>query len=102
MKILKLLILFVIILSSFESATAQKLEDISHPLSKSLLISVEGGGNYSLTDYENTDLGINIGGAIEYYFPTRGKSIFGLKLSLSQQMLSGYDNNLGLKNPSKI
>jgi outer membrane protein OmpA-like peptidoglycan-associated protein len=68
----------------------------SHPLSKSLLLNLEGGTNYAFSDYEDSDLGLMFGGGIEYYFPSETKSTFGLKINLAQQYISGSNNNLGL------
>jgi len=96
MKILRLLLQVSLFFVAFGISNGQTKPNNSHPLSKSILLSLEGGSNYSLTDYESTDLGLNIGGSLEYYFPTSSQSIFGLKLSLSQQIISGSDNNLGL------
>jgi len=67
-----------------------------HPLSKSILLTLEGGSNYSFSDYEESDLGIVFGGSLEYYFPSEKRGAFGLKLSLAQQYISGSSNNLGL------
>lgn len=66
-----------------------------HPLSNSLIISLEGGGTYSFSDYEKSDVGLAFGGSLEYYLPTNSKNLFGLKLNGSFSQLSGNESNLG-------
>ncbi|MFZ1290658.1 MAG: OmpA family protein [Melioribacteraceae bacterium] len=90
-KILFALILFTNIIF------AQNYKDV-HPLSNSLLLTLEVGPNYGLTDYEKSNLGLSYLGGIEYYLPTHNKSAFGLKLNVSQQNISGEENFLGLPN----
>ena len=80
---------------SSQNSVAQQVR-IVHPLSKSILVTLDGGGNYAFSDYENSDFGINLGGSIEYYFPTNSMHIFGTKLSFAHLNLSGSNNNLGL------
>lgn len=80
------------------SSFAQIESKLSNPLSKSMLFSLEGGSNYSFTDYETSDFGFSFGGGLEYYFPTNNISAIGLKLNLAQVKFSGSENNLGLPN----
>jgi outer membrane protein OmpA-like peptidoglycan-associated protein len=69
---------------------------INNPLSKSLIISLNGGSNYSFSDYENSNFGTSFGGSLEYFFPTETVNAFGLKLNAERLNLSGDINNLGL------
>lgn len=96
MKIMKLsfIIVLTLMLNSFLLAQSPKMN--YHPLSNSILLSLEGGGNLSFSDYESSDIGISFGGGLEYFFPTDGPNAFGLKLSMAQQKFSGNLNNLGL------
>ncbi|MBK8946599.1 MAG: OmpA family protein [Ignavibacteriae bacterium] len=67
-----------------------------HPLSNNLLLILEVGPNYGLTDYEKSNLGLSFSGGIEYYLPSSNRNVVGLKLNLSQQNISGEENFLGL------
>ncbi len=102
MKKLQFIFPFVFLFVFSESKIAQSDYSFSHPLGKSLLISLEGGSNYSFTDYESADLGISFGGSLEYYFPSDSRNVFGLKLNAAKQYMSGNTNNLGLKIPADI
>ncbi len=102
MKKLKFILLIGFVLFFSQSKFAQTNYSFSHPLSKSLLISLEGGSNYSFTDYESTDLGLSFGGSLEYYFPSESRNVFGLNLNASKQYIKGNTNNLGLKIPADI
>lgn len=86
----------------FITGKAQTIQRFSHPLSNSLLISLEGGSNYSFTDYENSEFGLSFGGSLEYYLPTNNKSVFGFKIIAGKEFIKGNENNLGLKTPADI
>lgn len=95
---LKIISLYIIFLSfaAINTIVGQNISDYSHPLSKSILLSLGAGTNYSFSDYDTTDIGINFGGNLEYYFPSKSKSAFGLRFNVSQNNFSGTGNNLGL------
>lgn len=96
MKILKYLTFGFVLLSLHNMAFAQKDSTYFHPFSKSLRLGIFGAGNYSFTDYENSDFGISFGGNLDYIFPSQSKMGIGLSFSLSKQNISGSKNNLGL------
>ena len=74
MRILNFVVLFIFGTLFLTTSIAQVNYNY-HPLSKSLLITLEGGGTYSFSDYEKSELGLGFGGALEYYFPTNSKNI---------------------------
>ena len=78
--------------------SAQVVNKTNHPLSGSLLLTLEAGTNYAFTDYEKTNFGLSLLGGLEYYLPTQSKSIFGFKTNIGQQYISGNENFLGLPN----
>ncbi|MBK7106812.1 MAG: OmpA family protein [Ignavibacteriae bacterium] len=87
-----------LVLSFFASSIfAQNNNDV-HPLSNNLLLTLEVGPNYGLTDYEKSNLGLSFSGGIEYFLPTNTRNAFGLKLNVFQQNISGEENFLGLPN----
>ncbi|MBI1933472.1 MAG: OmpA family protein [Ignavibacteriales bacterium] len=76
---------------------AQSSKNI-HPYSNDLLLTLGVGPNYALTDYENSNFGLSFVGGLEYYLPTSNRNVFGFKLNLSQENISGDKNFLGLPN----
>jgi outer membrane protein OmpA-like peptidoglycan-associated protein/opacity protein-like surface antigen len=98
MKKICLLCQVIFVLFLLDTSYAQVVKEYSHPLSKSLFITLEAGSDYSLSDYESSDLGLSFGGSLEYYLPSHNRNSYGLKLSLAQHNFSGSENNLGLPN----
>ena len=87
-------LLFILLFSTYN--LAQSNYKFYHPLSKSVFLSIEGGTNYSFSDYEKSDVGAMFGGSLEYYFPSYNRGTLGLRITMSQQNIGGSDNNLGL------
>jgi len=102
MKIIKIIFSISILIILTGSVSAQKSYTFSSPLSKSLLLSLQAGSNYSFTDYESPDLGISFGGSLEYFLPTESRNAYGFSISAAKQYISGNTNNLGLKVPADI
>ncbi len=90
------LYLFLLILISSVELYSQNDKQFYHPLTNSLELSLKGGTNYPLTDYENPGLGWLFSGGLEYYLPTNSKSIFGFGINGGMQNVLGDTNYLGL------
>ncbi len=101
MKKTNLILTVMFLVAATNLFFAQKKINKAHPLANSLLITVDGGGLFSVTDYQQTDLTFSYGVGMEYYFLTNTNHILGLALNLYQQDNSGYKNNLFLVDPSK-
>ncbi|MCP5061508.1 MAG: OmpA family protein [Ignavibacteriae bacterium] len=67
-----------------------------HPLSNSFVLTLGGGSNYPLTDYENPGIGWLFSGGLEYYFTTKSNHILGIGINGGMQNISSELNNLGL------
>ena len=72
-----------------------------HPFSNGIVGTLEGGTNYSFTDYENPELGWLASARLKYYIPTNSKHILGFGLNGGIQNISGKDNFLGLPSTFK-
>jgi outer membrane protein OmpA-like peptidoglycan-associated protein len=88
------IVLILILLSG--SIISQSLKKYSHPLSNSIVGSLEGGTNYSFSDYEKPQLGWLASAGLEYYFETNSNHIWGFGVNGGIQNILGQDNNLGL------
>ena len=69
----------------------------NNAFTNSWVVSLEGGFTLAYTDYLETKPGGTIKGSIEYYFPALGANIFGFKLFIGGQKLSGKDNRASLE-----
>ncbi len=83
------------------SIFSQKIKKYSHPLSNSIVGYLEGGTNYSFSDYNKPDLGWLASAGLQYYFPTNSKHVFGIGLNGGIQNISAKDNYLGLPSTFK-
>jgi len=99
-KIKKLQIVFLLLFLA-GSIFSQSLKKHFHPLSNSIVGSIEGGTNYSFSDYENPKLGWLVSAKLQYYFPTNSNHIFGFGLNGGIQNISAENNYLGLPSTFK-
>ncbi|MDX1699545.1 MAG: thrombospondin type 3 repeat-containing protein, partial [Melioribacteraceae bacterium] len=84
----------IILLPFFLSISfGQNNENNSHPFSKSLVISAEGGVNIAGTDFPETKIDYFGRGSLEYFLPTSSKSILGFRIFAG----TGYIAGKGLK-----
>jgi outer membrane protein OmpA-like peptidoglycan-associated protein len=102
MKTLKITLFVSFLILICNTHYAQKSNNVVHPLAQSLQLTLQGGSNYSFTDYESSDLGLSFGGGLEYFFLSSGNNAFGLNLDLAKEYFKGKDNNLGLKKPAEL
>jgi len=90
--------IFFVLLFLFSISYSQIEKNNYHPLSNSITITLGGGTNYPLTDYENPGIGWLFSGGLEYYFTTKSNHILGIGINGGMQRISGDLNNLGLPN----
>jgi outer membrane protein OmpA-like peptidoglycan-associated protein len=65
-----------------------------HPFSRTLVVGVEGGGTYSVSDYSTQAIDYAARFLLEYYFRSESKSSFGLRALLHAGFIKGEDKNL--------
>lgn len=95
MKLVKVvsLMLFISIISF-----AQQENSVSHPFSKSVVITGEGGATIGGTDFPDIKPDYFGKGSLEYFFPTGSSSVFGIRLFGG----GGYVSGKGLNSSSPL
>jgi len=90
-KIFFLLMFITGINQTFFSQSMQK--KVYHPFTGTLVVTMEGGATYGLTDYKDFSLDFLGRGMIEYFLPTYSKSSFGLRAFGGAGYLKGKDKS---------
>lgn len=99
MKKSKNIILINLFFLLITSAGYSQSNKIFHPFTGSLILSIEGGATYGLTDYKDFSLDFTGRSSLEYFFPTYSKSTFGLRAFGSIGYIKGKD---AYRNPKEI
>ena len=82
-----LLFLFVVSLNAQDFPQRKR-----HMFSGNWVFSLNGGVTYGFTDYKESNLGLSLRGAGEYYFEATSNNIFSLNLYVASQKLSADDD----------
>ncbi len=90
-KFFFILVLILLCNTSF-SQKRNQLKD--HAFSRTMVITLEGGVTYGLTDYKDFILDYAGKGEIEYFFPTTSAASFGLRAFGGGGYLSGKDKSI--------
>jgi len=69
-----------------------------NPFAENIYFTLKGGSNYSLTDYNNSKLGLSTGIALGYYLSTHSKGALGFEILGGTQKFKGENNFLGFPN----
>ena len=77
----------------------QNITTKHHAFSGTVMLGVEGGATFGLTDYSDFKPEVLGRGVIEYFFPTSSSGIFGLKGFYSAGYVAGKDDN---RNPTEF
>ena len=93
MKIVRIILLFLLLLSSVNYSQSTKSQRFN-PFSGTVVFSLEGGATFANTDYSG--LGVDYMGRImlEYFFPAWTKSGFGIRAFGNAGFLQGSDSGL--------
>ncbi|MCL4279389.1 MAG: OmpA family protein [Ignavibacteriota bacterium] len=93
MKFTFTILLFTLLFSSFNYTQTVQTQRYN-PFSGTVVFSVEGGTTLASTDYSG--LGVDYLGrlSIEYFFPARTKSGFGIRAFYNAGFLTGSDSNI--------
>ena len=84
---ISLLFLFVVSLNAQDFPQRKR-----HMFSDNWVFSLSGGVTYGFTDYKESNLGLSLRGAGEYYFEATSNNIFSLKLYVASEKLSADDD----------
>lgn len=84
-----LLVFSILLLTLSVSLTAQESVSKIHPLSGKVGWSVEGGGTYTLADFQTDEFNFFGRTMLEYYFPSTQPGIWGLRAMVTGGFLSG-------------
>lgn len=85
------ILLSVIVLSVNLFSQVQK--KIYHPFTGTIVLSMEGGTTYGITDYEKYKFDVLGRGMIEYFLPTYSKGTLGFRLFGGMGFLKGEDQS---------
>ena len=88
----KILIIKFLLLISFLSYAQNEKGNTKHVYLGRWLITAEGGTLLGLTDYQQIKPGVALRGGFEYYFTSRSRNIFGVKMYAGGQTVEGKDN----------
>ncbi|MCU0414034.1 MAG: OmpA family protein [Ignavibacteriaceae bacterium] len=85
-------ILTLLFLISFSFSYPQKGSDVNHAFHNTFVFGVDGGVTFPQTDYQTNKMGFSFRGTGEYYFKTNSIHLFGLKLKLGYDQVTGEDS----------
>ncbi|GBD92262.1 outer membrane porin F precursor [bacterium BMS3Abin04] len=91
----KLISLFVIILTSYQIKAQNYRQNTSKPFRDLLVLSLNTGSTFGVTDYNKTKVGFLFLGNIDYYFSTSSRIIWSIGLKGSINEVKGIGNFLG-------
>lgn len=87
-----LLILLILVISLTEIHPQVVSGQSDHAFSGTFVFGLDAGLTYATTDYKNSKIGFSVRGLGEYFFPASSSHIFGLRLTLGTQTISGEDS----------
>lgn len=86
-----ILIISILILP-LSSPSPQVKQTVSHAFHNTFVIGIDGGVTLPQTDYQTNKMGYSFRATGEYFFKTNSIHLFGLKLKLGYDLLTGEDN----------
>ena len=87
---LRIILLFIVLF--FINVYPQTNEVVSHAFHNAFVFGVDGGITLPQTDYEKNKIGYSLRLNGEYFFKTNSIHLFGLKLKLGSEEVSGEDS----------
>lgn len=87
--------LFLILFLSLvplENSLPQEKKNFVHAFHNTFVFGIDGGVTLAQTDYQNDKMGYAFRGTGEYFFKTNSIHLFGLKLKLGYDQITGEDN----------
>ena len=92
----KILLILLLLLVSLSYVYAQNSKIIySNPLNSSVILSLNGGSTYILSDYNNPRFGDSYNLSLAYFFPSYNRVAYGLYVTGSKEKYVGELNYLG-------
>jgi outer membrane protein OmpA-like peptidoglycan-associated protein len=85
------LVLILIIVSFCDTHSQVAPKGIDHAFSDAFVFGLDGGLTSASTDYKSSKIGFTFRGYGEYFFPASSNHIFGFRLTLGTQNISGED-----------
>jgi outer membrane protein OmpA-like peptidoglycan-associated protein len=85
------LIATLVVVSFCDLYSQVRSDKIDHAFAGAFVLGLDGGITNATTDYKNGKIGYVFKGFGEYFFPASSNHIFGFRLSLGTQNISGED-----------
>lgn len=88
---LSIIILFLVLVTTYQGFS-QASKNVNHAFHNTFVFGLDGGITLPQTDYEKSKMGYSVRLSGEYFFKTNSIHLFGLKLKIGSEEVTGEDS----------